>query len=697
MNPDNLSLSEIAEILGITVSGLSNWQKRYGDFPNPCEITGRLRKYRLADVKAFMARNDLNTKRDRGAVERQLILESLGILRNSSTEVNDLDSMVFIGLFAEMWLNRPELLTVISKTGSFPLEVWGFKVKGRLDTTTFGKSHQGQLPNQPELGENSQDVYRRLAETWLSAIHLKSHKSAGLLRTELLLLVQGKSGGKSPSNSTSRSLGQLINKIGRGLNILDLSTGIGVILDYYRNSSRELCGQDINRQLIQFQQIIDALNGKPRKALFARDSIAHFEEPWVNHFDVVICDGPLGVKKPSPNINPMDSRWKMYEQSSMQSDIDFWIQSVLAYLRYSDDENQTFRGVVVATDSWLFSIQEKVMRTALLRNGNIEAVIRLGGGLYSGSQIPINLLILRKNHLPRMKIRLIDASSLGVVKRGNRELTTSDIAAIVHNLNGGGDPELDAIDGTLFCRDVEVEEVLKNDSILLPRRYFKKFEVKPQSAPIAKEVERLLAKLNQKLLESDSQHVKDVLTTQIMNFTQKHGTPVPSRTFGEAVAHGEPFTVYFKTRPDNGLWGDEIDDNDVVVCLAGSQIGVSVTGATFKNVSPNWLRIVILRVDESVVSSIFLHEWLLTNSFLSQVDMYSGGTFLRAITKKELSRITVPIPSHETQNAVNQLVSEIQKLEGFAAEVMDEAQNLKSRLQDLRSAIFSTLDTSEES
>lgn len=695
MNPDNLSLSEIAEILGISVSGLSNWQKRYGDFPNPCEITGRLRKYRLADVKAFMARNDLNTKRDRGAVERHLILESLGILRNSPIEVNDLDCMIVIGLFAEMWLNRPELLTVISNTGTLPLEVWGFNVNGRLDTTTFGKLHQGQLPNQRVQGENTQDVYRRLADNWLSASHMKSHKSAGLLRTELFLM-QGRSGGKSPSNSTSRSLAQLINKIGRGLSILDLSAGVGVILDSYRSSARELCGQDINLQLIQFQQIIDALDGKPHKGLFARDSIAHFEEPWVNHFDVVICDGPLGVKKLSPDINPMDSRWKMYEQSSMQSDIDFWIQSVLAYLRYSDNENQTFRGVVVVTDSWLFSTQEKVMRTALLRNGNIEAVIRLGGGLYSGSQIPINLLILRKHHLPRTKIRLIDASSLGVVKRGNRELTQSDIAAIVRNLNGSGDPEFDAIDGTLFCRDVELEELLKNDSILLPRRYFKKFEVKPQSAPIAKEVELLLAKLNQKLLATDSQHVKDVLTNQLTKFTQKHGTPAPSRTFGEAVAFGKPFTVHFKTRPDDGLWGDEIDDADVVVCLAGSQIGVSITGATFKNMNPNWLRIAILRVDESVMSSTFLHEWLLTNSFHSQVDMYAGGTFLRAITKKELSRIAVPVPSHETQDALNQLVFEIQKLEGFVSEVMDEAQNLKLRLQDLKSAIFSTLDMDEE-
>ena len=60
MNPDNLSLSQIANRIGVTPSALSQWQKRYkDDFPPHVEEVGLRRSYRLVDIEAFIARHDL--------------------------------------------------------------------------------------------------------------------------------------------------------------------------------------------------------------------------------------------------------------------------------------------------------------------------------------------------------------------------------------------------------------------------------------------------------------------------------------------------------------------------------------------------------------------------------------------------------------------------------------------------------------
>ena len=49
-----------------------------------------------------------------------------------------------------------------------------------------------------------------------------------------------------------------MNKIGRGLEVLDVSTGMGAILNTYDKEARSLLGQDINAALVQFQQLLDA-------------------------------------------------------------------------------------------------------------------------------------------------------------------------------------------------------------------------------------------------------------------------------------------------------------------------------------------------------------------------------------------------------------------------------------------------------
>ena len=101
MNPDHLSLSQIAEALNVLPSTLSQWQKRYKeDFPEHVEKIGERRFYLLADIEAFATRHDFSI----GETKTRLpspIWDTANILRTTNASIAE--SAVVIAFFACLW------------------------------------------------------------------------------------------------------------------------------------------------------------------------------------------------------------------------------------------------------------------------------------------------------------------------------------------------------------------------------------------------------------------------------------------------------------------------------------------------------------------------------------------------------------------------------------------------------------------
>ena len=51
---EQLSASDIADLAGVSPSAVSNWRKRYHDFPQPIEHSGRWFRYRSDQVRAWL-------------------------------------------------------------------------------------------------------------------------------------------------------------------------------------------------------------------------------------------------------------------------------------------------------------------------------------------------------------------------------------------------------------------------------------------------------------------------------------------------------------------------------------------------------------------------------------------------------------------------------------------------------------------
>jgi len=686
MNPDNLSLTEIAETLGVTLSALSNWQKRHEDFPLPVESNGRRRTYRLADIKAFIARHDLQIKKS-SKKERDLVWRTANELRDSGYSAG-IEMVLVTATFAALWASQKFLLVEIAKSGKIPPQIWAITTKQKSGQVNMDVLYSGHNPFGIEIGESR---LKRIAGMWLEDLGTPTDQSRKEICGELFRFATS---AISPSGlySTSSSLSRLMNKIGRGLEVLDVSTGLGAILNTYDKEARSLLGQDTNAELVQFQQLLDAIMGDPKRILIHGNSLQDFNENWVNAFDVVLCDPPLGKKDVSKDFNESDPRWTYFEQTSMQSEMDYWIQTVLAYLRPAGTEKPGFRGIVVANESWLFISGEQAMRTALIRRGQIEAVIRLGEGLANGTSIPLNLLILRKSEQPGTSVRLIDASEIGNVVRGRRTLSESDILDIVQVLNSDAATiQLDS-NKTIFCKDVSFEELLENEAILLPRRYQPIETTKIDPLSILQELDGLLKSIEKKIESFSKSLETNKIKNEINDVSNLQLIEVKQVSIGETATNSAPFEIMFKNRPQGSDWTrDDVLNLDIVICLIGPQIGECMIGSDFVTTGTNWSRIAQLRIKEKELSIEYLMAWLTNGDFKAQVERLAGGTVLRAISKKDLNRIVIPIPTLQVQASIGSISNQVETLNKATREVAELNSQMNLRLKVLLSVLLAMI------
>lgn len=684
MNPDNLSLTEIAETLGVTLSALSNWQKRHDDFPLPVESNGRRRAYRLADIKAFIARHDLQINKSRSK-QAHPIWRTADLLRDYGLQ--GVEAAIVVATFAEMWAARKFLLVEISQSGKIPPQIWFIQTKQPSGNKNMSEVYP-ELPHSFKKVDES--TFKRIANIWLEegTPDIDSRKQISKDLFDFAIRDLDKS---SASNSTSKSLSQLIDRIGRGVHVLDIATGLGVVLNHMRGAHSQT-GQDVNEASIQFQQILDAIHSESNRYLIARNSLTHFEEKWLNLFDVVICDPPLGKKTESAQFKESDPRWTHFEQTNPQSDMDYWIQTVLAYLKPTGTEKPAPRGIVVTNDSWLFISGEQAMRKALIARGQIEAVIRLGDGLANGTSIALNLVILRKSERPGAPVRLIDASSIGTVVKGLREFSESDISDIVRVLNADtADIEANS-NGTIFCKDVSFEELLENESILVPRRYqpIETSNVDPLS--VLREMDALLKSIEKKIDVFSKSLETNKIKDQINDVVNLKSNEVKQVSIGETVSNSAPFEIMFKNRPQGSDWTkDDVLNSDIVICLIGPQIGECMIGSNFVATGSNWSRIAQLRITGKELSIDYLMAWLTNGDFKAQVGRLAGGTVLRAISKRDLNRIIIPIPTLQVQATLGSIANQVETLNKATQDIAELNSQMNLRLKVLLSVLLAMI------
>ena len=664
MSDSPISLIQISRALSLSPGTLSNWQKRYEGFPKPASIFGNRRLYLLDDVRAFMERHDLKTGEADSVTTRQVAEEQ----RFVNYLTNELRGTHAMG---------PEIVLAIASIA--------FRMYPLLNEFKKNHGEPHSIKNDLNLGKDllargdENDLLSKISGWKDRPTSLDPVALAAALRGLLRQLSGRQLGGEY---TTYPSVARLLSKIANGLDVLDMCSGYGSLLREYHRGSRRLVGQEINEVVAAISRVLAFLEGYAIEIL-TEDSLATFHPEWMaTGFDAIAIDPPQGLRLRDDQIDPNDLRWTFLPQSKTNQTDDFWIQSALAYLRSSSIEN-SFRAALHLRSGWFFDVLEGPMRDVLLKSGVIEAVIAVGSGTSAGSMISTNILVLRKVGVVVNSVRMIDARDVGHLVNGRRSFTNEEIESIVAALRGIGG---EGIGGKIKVLDVPLKEILENGSVLSVNRYITDaLQVKSLNESILifeNAVNLLKSSLYQVSGAVDSGNFRAL--AQVKNQYDSECKMYPLNQIDNPS-----IVSLFKNRPKRSDWRDDVREDDIVVSIAGSQVGQAMMGSEFLERNIQWSRVWIIRTQSDKINPRYIAAWATFGGLELQIRPLVSGSTISTLVKRDLDRVVIPIPSTETQNSIALLGETATSLANVFKNFGDTQNEFLTSLRNLGISFFS--------
>lgn len=214
--------------------------------------------------------------------------------------------------------------------------------------------------------------------------------------------------------------------------------------------------------------------------------------------DYVLANPPFNIKDWGGASLTDDIRWKFGIPPEGNANF-AWLSHIVHHLSPNG-----VAGVVLANGALSSNTSnEGVIRTNLIANKLVDAIVTLPGNLFYSTPIPVCLWILNRNKLntPNHRSRedeilFIDARNLGeMVDRTHRELSNDDIKKISDTYHNWRNIDGKYEDVKGFCKSASIDEVKDNEYILTPGRYVGIEDVEDDGIPFEEKINSLVKEL----------------------------------------------------------------------------------------------------------------------------------------------------------------------------------------------------------
>ena len=473
-DPDALvSLADVAEMARVSRPAVSNWRRRYPDFPRPVAETGATSLFRLGDLMAWMAEH--GKQLDVRSLD-QLVWSALNPARGVVLPEEAAQAgMILLGYLALALRSDktipPALRAAIAGNDQQALG----KLLARLD------EQAGQLG----LGEL---FPAKLSITWSPASHSFLGKVLDLAQEhgvsaafEALIAAVGRGSRGEGEYTTPSGVADLIMSLAAPIDgvLIDPACGYGTLLleaSQAATAQLMLIGQDINPDACHIARLRMFIHDRPAHIIHG-DTLRGgtlFDEPTLMDTvkaAFVVGDPPVAMKW---HPERADTRRMPYGvPPASRSDL-AWLQDGIS--RLSPDGVAMF---VLGHGAMFRGGAEGGVRRRLLESGCIHAVVALPPALYPTTTIATSLWIASKPRQPGERrpggdsVLLVDATQLGN-RRGNKtELTEPDLAAINRCFRAWRERGQLAAEGDLLADAVPVGILLDGGGNLDPARWIK--------------------------------------------------------------------------------------------------------------------------------------------------------------------------------------------------------------------------------
>jgi predicted RNA methylase len=339
--------SEIARLAGVTRAAVSNWRRRYADFPAPAGGAANSPLYALAEVQEWL-------DKQRKGQEVSLEVELWQAMRAAYGD------QLIVGL--------AQVAAVLAgeHEPGLPDDVAG-RLEGLAQT------------------ETPVDLVNSLTERFMD-----SARRAG--------------SDQVTSERVARAVCHFAPELPTDATVFDPACGIGVLLLSVAQGAEMVCrGQDTDADSVRFAQLRAEITGRSGVRVVAGDSLRADE--WSDlKADLVVCDPPAGVTEWGREELLLDARWELGTPSKAEGEL-AWLQHAYAH---TEPGGQV---LMVMPASVAYRKAGRRIRAELVRRGVLRQVVALPPGTATSHALPVHLWCLQRpenaggtdtNHTVRM-------------------------------------------------------------------------------------------------------------------------------------------------------------------------------------------------------------------------------------------------------------------------------------------------------
>ncbi|MFD7232475.1 N-6 DNA methylase [Streptomyces sp. NPDC059881] len=339
--------AEIARLAGVTRAAVSNWRRRYDDFPAPAGGGANSPLYALAEVQEWL---DRQRKGQEVSPEVEL-WQALRTAYGDQMVVGLAKAAAVLG--GEYEPGLPEGVAA--------------RVRGLAATETPVDVVNG-------LTERFMDSARRAGSDQVTperVVRAVCHFAPGLSADATVF---------DPA-------------CGIGVLLLSVATGAGV----------RCCGQEVDEDSARFAQLRADLLGRSDVRIVSGDSLRADE--WGDlKADLVVCDPPAGLTAWGREELLLDSRWELGTPSKAEGEL-AWLQHAYAHTVPGGQV------LMVMPASVAYRKAGRRIRAELVRRGIVRQVVALPSGTATSHALPVHLWCLQRpgiageadtNHTVRM-------------------------------------------------------------------------------------------------------------------------------------------------------------------------------------------------------------------------------------------------------------------------------------------------------
>ncbi|MFZ3493977.1 N-6 DNA methylase [Streptomyces sp. 5.8] len=324
--------AEIARLAGVTRAAVSNWRRRYDDFPAPVGGAANSHLFALVEVQEWL-------DRQRKSQEMSPEVELWQALRAVYGDQLVTGLAEVAGLLAE----KP--------VPGLPDDIASL-VRGLARTESPVDIVNG-------LTERFVDSARRAGSDQVSAERVV--RAVCHFAPEL------------PSDATA----------------FDPACGIGVLLLSVTSQVGMRCyGQEVDADGARFAQLRADLLGRSQVRVAAGDSLRADEWPGLK-VDLVVCDPPTGVTEWGREELLLDSRWELGTPSKAEGEL-AWLQHAYAHTEPGGHV------LMVMPASAAYRKAGRRIRAELVRRGILRRVVALPPGTATSHALPVHLWSLQR-------------------------------------------------------------------------------------------------------------------------------------------------------------------------------------------------------------------------------------------------------------------------------------------------------------